>query len=376
MFRLHLRWYSALLGGLAGIVAAGVVNAQVVTPDVSQEIGVARQMLNTEWMQNAMDYVERQQQQPDDVLQEWLSICNAYGPTEEEIFRSRLIYKLFKIYGLESVHIDKELNVVGIRPGVGDGPSLVLNAHHDNVALWPKEQPIEAFVADGRVWCPAASDDIIGVVQILTILKALNAGNIQTQGDIWFVTLTGEEVDSRGSHQFTMEHYPHHLDWRRGDAIAQLHGGGGEGVTSGSDPLYTDWQLRIFTPFMGNPDLLPPGVNIRWLPNSVDVLARVILRIREEVWDPRTGQVGFRVAGQMTDPPVVFMNMAKIEAMPILNAPASEATMFIDMRSKSQERLTQAQADIRRIAEEECAGPCRRRCSRARTCSSSRAIRG
>jgi hypothetical protein len=29
--------------------------------------------------------------------------------------------------------------------------------------------------------------------------------------------------------------------------------------------------------------------------------------------------------------------------------------MFIDMRSKSQERLTQAQADIRRIAEEECA---------------------
>jgi len=51
----------------------------------------------------------------------------------------------------------------------------------------------------------------------------------------------------------------------------------------------------------------------------------------------------------------VFMNMARIEAMPILNAPGSEASVFIDMRSKSAERMEKAQADIRRITAEECA---------------------
>src|SRR5690606_31649510 len=102
----------------------------------------------------------------------------------DEIYRSRLLYKLFRIYGLENVHIDDELNVIGIRRGTGGGPSVVLTAHHDVVNLWPKEQPIEAFVADGRVWCPGASDDIVGVVQMLTVLRALNAADVQTRGDI------------------------------------------------------------------------------------------------------------------------------------------------------------------------------------------------
>ena len=44
---------------------------------------------------------------------------------------------------------------------------------------------IEAFVADGRIWCPAASDDLMGGTQLLSVLRAMNAGNIKTKGDVW-----------------------------------------------------------------------------------------------------------------------------------------------------------------------------------------------
>lgn len=329
--------------------------AQVVRPDVSREAELLRGILGSAPGKEAMGYIERAQQQPADLIQEWLSLCNAYGPESDEIYRSRLLYKLFRIYGLEKVHIDDEWNVIGIRAGAGGGPTVVLNAHHDAVNLWPKAQPIEAFVADGRVWCPAASDDLVGVMQMLTVLRALNAANIQTRGDVWFVGFTGEERGSRGAHHFVKEHYPHLLDWRKGDILMQFHGGGGEGVSSGSDPIYNEAQLRIFTPFERNDPQLPRGVDRRWLPHAVDALAQVIVRVRKEVWDPRTAQIGFREAGQTARPPVLFLNMAKISALPIMNAPASEAMVTFDLRSKSGERVQQAHVDIQRIAAEVCA---------------------
>src|SRR5690606_9581802 len=179
---------------LAGLSPAGAQD--IAYPDVTAEVAVARRVLETARVQRALAYIDRADEE---TIQEWLSLCNAYGPSapqtnindfgpsSNETPRSRLIYKLFRIYGLENVHIDEARNVIGIRRGSGGGPTVVLNAHHDNVALWPAGQPVEAFVADGRIWCPAAGDDLMGVVQLLTVLRALNAADIRTRGDIWFV---------------------------------------------------------------------------------------------------------------------------------------------------------------------------------------------
>jgi acetylornithine deacetylase/succinyl-diaminopimelate desuccinylase-like protein len=331
-----------------------MAQAQVHTLDVSAEEVEVQQALSTPAMQQAMRFMEQEQAQPNDILQEWLGICNAYGPESDEIYRSRHLYKLFRIYGLQDVHIDEEWNVIGVRPGIGHGPKLVLNAHEDVVNLWPKDQPIEAFVADGRVWCPGASDDIIGVVQMLEVLRALNQADVRTVGDIWFVAFTGEERESRGARRFVAENYPINLDWRRGDILVQFHGPGGEGITSGSDPIYNESILHLFTPFERNDPALPSGVDRRWLPHTVDALARIVVHIRDEVWDARTGQVGFRDLGQTTRPAVLYLNMAKITGIPIMNAPASEASITFDLRSKDPARIDQAHKDIMRIAGEVC----------------------
>jgi acetylornithine deacetylase/succinyl-diaminopimelate desuccinylase-like protein len=312
-------------------------------PDLSRELEIARQFLASPEIESAFAYVDRSREE---TVQEWLSLCNAYGPTDDEIYRSRHIYKLFRIYGLEQVRIDDVQNVVGVRRGVGDGPTVVLNAHHDAVQLWPKDQPIEAFVADGRVWCPSAGDDLGGVIQMLTLLRAMNAANIQTEGDIWFVTFTGEEPvkedASPGAEFFARSNYPHNIDWRNGDILVQLHNGGGEGVSTGSTPVRHRTQLRVFVPFDWQ----------RWGPHAIDALGPILDRLRA-LRDPRVSGPGQQPRGS-ADPTLLFFNMPMVEASEIINSPAKEVRIRFDLRSPTEQRIWQAHRDIQRIAAEVC----------------------
>jgi acetylornithine deacetylase/succinyl-diaminopimelate desuccinylase-like protein len=317
--------------------AAGGAQVELNEADLREELRSVRAVLDTPAMQRAMAYIDREDAR-DEIVQEWLSICNAYGPQGDEMFRSRHLYKLFRIYGLENVHIDDERNVIGVRRGTGNGPTVVLNAHHDAVALWPAGQPIQAFTADGRVWCPAASDDLSGTTQLLAVLRAMNAGNIQTRGDVWFVSFTGEEVGSTGVEHFIRGHYPHNLDWRNGDIVLQLHGGGGEGVSTGSGPYIHFTQLRVFTPLD----------RARWQPHAVDALGKILARVTDEVRDPDVFAWG------RTDVPsdALQLNASIIEGNPIHNGTTPQAWVKFDLRAETEERLDQARRDIERIAEE------------------------
>jgi acetylornithine deacetylase/succinyl-diaminopimelate desuccinylase-like protein len=328
------------------------VHAQAL--DLSREVAVVRRHMQAPQAAAALDFVERQIADPRDVIQDWLGVCNAHGPSQDEVFRARHIYKMFRIYGLEQVYIDDAYNVVAMRPGTGDGPTVVLTAHHDNVAIWPKEQPIEAFERDGRVYCPAAGDDIPGVVQLLTVARAMNEAGVQTTGDVWFVTLSGEETGSTGAEHFARAHYPHNLDWRRGDAVVQLHGGSGQGVTTGSGPVVVRATLRFFTPFERQIEEAP-GADRRWRPHAVDVLARALVRIRTEVTDPRPDCL--RCSGlrhENVEGAEQYLNVSVLEGSPVVNRPASEASVRMDLRAKTLPQLTGMYDRIKGIAEELC----------------------
>lgn len=333
------------------IGAASTARAQTVV-DVAEELAVVRQHLASPELTEALAFIERQQANPQDVVQDWLGVCNAYGPSRDEAYRSNHIYKMFRIYGLEHVYIDRDRNVVAVRPGAEGGPKTVITAHHDNVALWPKDQPIEAFFRDGRMYCPAAGDDLVGVVQLFTILRAMNEANVETRGDVWFVTFSGEESGSVGAENFARGHVPHNLDWRRGDAVVQLHGGAGEGLTTGSGPIITMATLRFFTPFERSiPD--QPGADRRWRPHANDVLARAMVRIRTEVTDQRSDCL--RCPGaQGGEQAEWYINMAQLEASAIRNRPGSEAAVLMDMRAANWEQMRGLHEQIMQIAEETC----------------------
>ncbi len=337
---------SPIMGAVLAIALTGAAMAQdrpPVTPDVEEELKLVRTVLSSTEMQSAMAYVERAREE---TLQEFMSLCNAHGPSQDEGYRSELIRKLLLIYGLENVHIDDERNVMGIRRGVGDGPTVVLNAHHDNIAKWSKDQPVEAFIADERIWCPAASDDLIGAVQILTILRALNAANIQTEGDLWFAFFTNEEPLSNqaspGAGFFVRANYPINLDWRNGDILVQLHGGGGGGVTTGTTDMRHRPQLRVFAPITRS----------EWGPwHAVDVLGKVLSRITSEVRDTR--QIS-RGAAEVRPADLLYINPSMIQGSTTLNGAATEAWVRFDMHTSTEERLWQAHRQIMQIAEEVC----------------------
>jgi acetylornithine deacetylase/succinyl-diaminopimelate desuccinylase-like protein len=258
------------------------------------------------------------------------------------------LWKLLRIYGLENVHIDDRRNVIGIRRGTGGGPTVVLNAHFDNNSQgWPKEQPIQAFVADGRIWCPAASDDLAGVTQVLTVLRAMNAGRIQTKGDVWFVFFTGEEPlnenASLGAELFTIANYPNNIDYKRGDILMQLHGGGGQGVSTGSVEVRHRSQLRIFVPVDRS----------EWDKHTVDALGPILDRISKEVRDPRAASTERTSAGRAKD--VVMLNMAQIHAGDTLNQTATEAWVRFNMHALKEEYLWNVHSKVENIAKEECA---------------------
>jgi acetylornithine deacetylase/succinyl-diaminopimelate desuccinylase-like protein len=324
--------------------------AQLVEADVARELETVRAAMATPQLTAALAYVEEMQAEPADILQEWIGLCNAYGPSGDEIYRANHIKKLFQIYGLENVHIDAQLNVIGIRPGTGGAPKVVLTAHHDAVALWDRDQPIEAFIADDRVWCPSAGDDLLGVVQMIGVVRAMNAANLQTKGDLWLVAFTGEETTFRGAQGFARGNYPHNLDWRRGDVIAELHGSGGGGVSTGSQPMIAHAQMYVFTPFERQ-IAGEPGADRRWRPHSVDALARMIVRIREEVADSRPDCQRCENMAEAAD---FYLNMAMVEGMAIRNTPGSESSIQFDIRAPTTARLRQGFDQIMKIAGEVC----------------------
>lgn len=320
-------------------------------PDITREVAEAEAVLRTPVMRRALQWIETRQKEPRELIDLWIGLCNAYGPSGDEVYRANHIKKLFQIYGLEKVHIDGALNVVGIRPGTGGGPAVVLNAHQDAVALMSRDQPIEAFVADGRVWCPAAGDDLIGIVQMIGILEAMNASGMQTRGDVWFVAFTGEETDFRGARHFARANYPHHIDWRKGDVVIQFHGGAGGGATTGSTPIIHDAKLWFFTPFERQIEG-QPGSDRRWRAHAVDALARAILKIREQLTDP-TRDCLRCAEGERAR---FYVNMAMVNGVPVRNTPAAEAWVRLDLRADDLSGMQEAHAELMRVAAEACSG--------------------
>lgn len=338
----------SMMAGCAALAmqatAASAQGAGEVLIEVPEEEALVREVLASTPMQEALGYIDASDE---DTIREWLSLCNAHGPSGDEIFRARHLWRMMRIYGLENVHIDDRLNVIGIRRGTGDGPTVVLNSHYDNNSMgWPKEQPIQAFVDDGRIWCPAAADDLAGTTQVLTVLRAMNAGNIETEGDVWFVFFSGEEPlkenASLGAELFTISNFPHNIDYRRGDILMQLHGGGGGGVSTGSVEVRHRSQLRIFVPVNRS----------EWDTHTVDAMGSILDRISREVRDPRAASTQRTSAGRAED--VVMFNMAQIHAGETLNQTATESWVRFNMHALREEYLWEVHEQIQQIAEEEC----------------------
>ncbi|MBQ3404167.1 MAG: M20/M25/M40 family metallo-hydrolase [Oscillospiraceae bacterium] len=130
-------------------------------------------------------------EETDRMLKECLELAMIPAPTYHEEKKAAAYGDKLKALGLEDVHSDPFGNILGLRRGSGKGPRILVEAHMDTV--FPMDTELTPRYEDDRVYLPGSGDDTSGLACILSVLRALNAADIHTVGDIWFAGTVEEE---------------------------------------------------------------------------------------------------------------------------------------------------------------------------------------
>ena len=89
-------------------------------------------------------------------------------------------------------------SVVGVLPGSGGGPVLMLYAHLDTVGIEGMADPLSGEERDGRVYGRGSFDMKGGLAACLTAVRALREASVPLAGDVLVAAVADEEVASIG----------------------------------------------------------------------------------------------------------------------------------------------------------------------------------
>lgn len=257
------------------------------------------------------------------ILQEWATITEINAPSGEERERALYIEKELRKLHLDDVHFDAAGNVIGIRKGTGGGPRIVIDAHMDTV--FKAGLKIKAVIRGGNIYAPGVGDDTRNIEAMLAMIRALNAAQVKTKGDLIFLFTVEEESNMRGAKFFTQENKG------KVDHYIALDGGY-DGFTYAGIGIF--WYRYHF---------LGPGGHTR-LPSppysAVLAMSRAITRIYEI---------------NVPNSPQSFLNIGMVGGAEVLNAKASDAWFTVDLRSTNQPTIDDMKRQIDIIVAQEAA---------------------
>jgi acetylornithine deacetylase/succinyl-diaminopimelate desuccinylase-like protein len=168
-----------------------------------QTSSIGEQLLKEPAVEAALAAVQRDEAR---VLEEQVQVCEIPAPPFKEQARGADLARRFTALGLRSVRTDAVGNVLGERPGTGDGARVVISAHLDTV--FPEETDVRTSRSGAVIKGPGIADDCRGLAVLLAIVRTMNEAGLTTPGTITFVGTVGEEGlgDLRGvKHLFHQE---------------------------------------------------------------------------------------------------------------------------------------------------------------------------
>ena len=124
-------------------------------------------------------------------LEQQTSICEIPAPPFKEAVRAAELRRRFESLGLRNVRVDEEGNVIGERPGTGNGPSVMLSAHLDTV--FPEGTDVRVRLENGVYHGPGIGDDCRGLAVLLAVARAMETAKVRLPGTVLFVGTVGEE---------------------------------------------------------------------------------------------------------------------------------------------------------------------------------------
>ena len=121
-----------------------------------------------------------------------IAITETPAPPFKEHVRAALYAEMLEEAGADSVWIDAEGNVLGLRRGTNpDRRTLALAAHLDTV--FPEGTDVRVKVRGDTLFAPGIGDDSRGLVEVLTVLRAMVGAGLRTADDVLFIGTVGEE---------------------------------------------------------------------------------------------------------------------------------------------------------------------------------------
>ena len=283
------------------------VTAQNVSAEYNRE---ARDLAAHPAIVNAFSAIE---DMDDWALQHLIELTEIPAPPFMEEARGRRFAELLTEYGADSVWTDAEGNVIGLRRGRRGDRTIGFGGHLDTV--FPEGTDVTVRQRGDTIFAPGVGDDTRGLVVVLAVLRAMVEAGIETNSDVHFVGVVGEEGvgDLRGmKHMFRDPA-------SAPDAWIDVDGGG-------LMRLVTDGlgSVRYRVTFKG------PGGH-SWgafgLANPAHAMSRAVRRFQD-------------TADTLTrSGPRTSYNVGRIGGGTSVNAIPFESWMEVDMRSISPESL-------------------------------------
>jgi len=263
--------------------------------------------------------------------QDLISLTEIPAPPFKEEERAIKWAQMLRDTGIDTVWIDEEGNAIGRRKGTKGDRTVLIEAHLDTV--FPEGTDVTVRERGDTLFAPGIVDDTRGLAVVLAIAKAINQAGIQTDADILFVGVVGEEGqgDLRGVKHLFRE------GGQKIDAYIALEGGGPDRVTYQGIGSH-----RYRVTFKG-----PGGHSFGafGLANPHNALGRAIHYFAVDADE-------FTKEGIKTT-----YNVGVIGGGTSINSIPFESWMEVDMRSESPERIEGIdhifQAAVKRALEEE-----------------------
>ena len=246
-------------------------------------------------------------------LERLIELTEIPAPPFMEDERGARFAELLVELGADSVWTDDEGNVIGLRRGRTGARTIGFGGHLDTV--FPEGTDVSVRQVGDTLFAPGVGDDTRGLVVVLSALRAMEEAGVETQEDVLFVGVVGEEGlgDLRGMKHLYAE------DGIRPDAWIDVDGGGIDRIVSmglGS--------VRYRVTFEG------PGGH-SWgafgTANPMHAMSRGV-RYFQDVADTLTRRG-----------PRTSYNVGRIGGGTSVNAIPFESWMEVDMRSESPESL-------------------------------------
>jgi tripeptide aminopeptidase len=255
-------------------------------------------------------------------LDQQVSICEIPAPDFHEQARAAEFKKRLIALGYPGTRIDTAGNVIAERAGTGNGPTVMIAGHLDTV--FPEGTDVKVKRDGNKFSAPGIGDDCRGLAVILSIARALNEGQVKTNGKVILVGNVGEEGEGnlRGVRELLTSGYKGKVDY-----FISVDGLGLHVVD------HAVGSKRYDVKFTG-----PGGHSYGafGMPSAIHAMGRAIALISDV---------------QVPANPKTTYTVGVVKGGTSVNSIAGDASMSLDMRSESLENLDSAEVRIKRAIE-------------------------